>query len=391
MNKILRLLSIIGCSVAVFIGMQHFSRSGGGALVAIAFALAGFAIWYIEYRQSLQGEAKIHAVGKKKAGFDWGMHYFRAFAILTIMATHYFSIYGQTTVKEVLFTGSTIYFLFISGYLCQYIDLRRRDSPLVYYRKKLTNVICPFLVFSILLSLAYNLVEFNFGFVYKIFLGRVQVQYWYIPFVSALFLVSPLICRAHNRLLIVITLVSLFFFLLFPFRPGVRFRISWPYTFYLYSYFTFFYVVGFLYCRFKETIDGYIKPYWYLFLTGAVSVLLILWRPEVFGLGCIARGFAIGMQRFLMIICAIIGLSYIKDKKIWVLDQLAKYSFTLYFIHVAVFKHSALAHNFLISRSCFSVLITDIIIFILFVAVMLVLSMALKMVIGKHSRLFIGT
>lgn len=395
MGKIVvRLLSIVFSSSLIFACLTVFSKRGQIGLgcrtfLSGAFMCAALLLWVIEYWQTSKAPDKIGRLGKKK-GFDWGMHYFRAFAILSIMGCHYAAVFGYMKLVNVALTSCTIFFLFISGYLCQYIDTRRREAPIAYYRKKITNVICPFLIFSLLFAYLKGTFCFNLDFVAYVLQGCAQGQYWYIPFVSGLFLVSPLICRMGNRSLMLTLVVTFFFFLMFPFRPG-GFALAWPHIFYLYTYFTFFYIVGFVYCRNRELIDTAIRPFWYLFAVGALFLLLILWQPTLIGLKCAERGLVIGMQRFLVLICALLALKFLKDRRIRLLDKIADYSFTLYFIHFGLFAMTHPVHDFLIAHLPAPVLFSEFLVFCLYVLVMLFVSIIFKEVFGKYSRSFLGT
>ena len=357
-----------------------------GACAAFA-AFAGM-LWYLEYRQAKNAPMQVKS--GKKSSFDWGMHYFRAFAILAIMGTHYAGSFGYATLVNIALTSSTIFFLFISGFLCQYIDLKRRESPTHYYKKKLLNVIAPFVVFSLIFGYMKGMLGLNWGFAKALFCGEIQGQYWYIPFVSGLFLVSPLICRMNNKNLLLTLLVSFFSFLAFPFRPG-GFALAWPHTFYLYTYFTVFYVVGFVYCRFKEPIDQTVRPYWYLFAGAAVILLLMLWCPNVFALRCAERDMAIALQRFMVLVCVVLGLAHLKDKKIAILDNLAKNSFTLYFIHFGLFAQTHAIHDKLISILPLPLIVSELLVFALYVVGMLLVAIVAKTVLGKYSRSILGS
>lgn len=394
MNKTsLRIGAIVISSALVYLGLTFCIKSEPIDLLHKLAAVGLFDIlvvglWCLEAHSAKGGPVKTR--GGNKSGFDWGMHYFRAFAILVIMATHYAFVFDYGTLCQVAFTSSTIYFLFISGYLCQYIDARRRESPASYYRKKFLNVILPFLLFSVGFEFLRGMFGFNVDCLLRILLGDVQAQYWYIPFVTLLFLLSPSICRMGNKSLMALTVMSFALFLMFPFRP-FGFAIAWPHTFYLYTYFTFFYIIGFVYCRFKESIDNEIKSYWPLFLLGALLLLLLLWKPELVGLNCTERGLAIAMQRFMVLLCVLVGLRFLRDKHILILDLLAKYSFTLYFIHFGVFSMSRPIHDWIVAHVFLPLVLSECLVFLLYVGMMLCAAIIFKTVFGKYSRSFLGS
>ena len=311
--------------------------------------------------------------------FDWQMHYFRAFAILMIVATHYCGVFGFSALDQYFFRSSTIFFLFISGFLCQYLFTSRPQPPITYYKKKLQNVICPFLFFSIGIGLLRGDSPFSLGFWRDVALGRIQLQYWYIPFVSILFLVSPLLCRLTNRLLLSVAAISLVIFCTFPVRPEVGFALSWSHTFHLYAYFTVFYLLGFVYCRYKAQMFAAIKKHIAIIalIAVAASVVMPYAKSHIDAVHAIQK-LAIGSL-------VLIVLDMIKGRKVWVLDLLAKQSFTLYFIHLGIFLQTVKFHDNVASLIPLPV-ISELIIFSLYVVAMLLIAAMLKKVLGKYSR-----
>lgn len=326
----------------------------------------------------------------EKKNFDWGMHYFRAFAILSIMGCHYSGCFGYAKLVNVALTSCTIFFLFISGYLCQFIDSKRRDTPLAYYKKKLLNVICPFILFSIGCALLKGFASFSWEFVVRILCGRCQAQYWYIPFVSILFLVSPLICRLTNRNLILTTVISFVLFILFPYRPW-GFSVAWPAMFFNYTFFSVFYLVGFVYCRFKNRIDDELNRYWPIFAVFAVLGWVLLAYPQLANLQSRPMGIVMSVQRFSVLIVALVGLTKLKDRKIVVLDLMAQYSFTLYFIHFGLFAFTRPIHAKLVAWSHLPTILAEPLVFCVYVAAMMFGTLMAKKVLGKYSRMILGS
>ena len=390
--KFARASAILVCGLMIFVGMTFMSKDTGIALwvrfaVSIAFVAFAAAIWAMEKSSSSGDTPKKKS---SKEGFDWSMHYFRAFAILTIMLMHYCGAFGYLKIVKVLFHSSTIFFLFISGYLCKYIDQRHRVSASVYYQKKLINVITPFVAFSALFGLMKGRDLLSLTFLKEMALGEIQGQYWYIPFVSILFLISPPVCRLSNHNLILVWIISLFFFLLFPIRPG-GFCIDWPDTLYLYSYFSVFYFTGFIYCVYKDSINAVIKKYWALLAAGALLVTLVLWIGPSLKLSMDGYDLLIAIQKFLAVVIAIYCLGYIKNKKLLVLDLLAKYSFTLYFVHFGLFAQTHQFHDYLMRVLPLPVFFAETLVFVAYVGGMLSVCVLFKLVLGKYSRPILGT
>ena len=317
-----------------------------------------------------------------KSSFDWQMHYFRAFAILMIMATHYCGVFGFDLLDRNFFRSSTIFFLFISGYLCQHIFDRRPQPPLTYFKKKLLNVISPFLVFSISIGLLRGDSPMAVSFWRDVLLGRIQLQYWYIPFVSVLFLVSPVLCRLKNRVLVPLTAASLLLLVLFPIRPEPVFAIAWPHTFHLYAYFTFFYLFGFVYCRYRKQMFGALKR-------NAIAVFaLALAVSSVMPFFCSDALHAVHKTLLGAVILLLTDL--IKSRKILVLDLLARYSFTLYFLHLGIFLQTRPFHDYLVSHLRLPV-ISELATFAIYVLAMLLASILAKSLLGTRSRPLLAT
>ena len=127
------------------------------AIVGVAVLILLIVIWIWEnaVNKGRKGSFKSGSPNKasSKVSFDWGMHYFWAFAILCIAVEHFLCLTGYLHWSKFWFQTGTVYFLFISGYLCQYLHNRRPDSSWNYYRKKLVNVITPYFVWSALTML----------------------------------------------------------------------------------------------------------------------------------------------------------------------------------------------------------------------------------------------
>lgn len=108
----------------------------------------------------------------EKQGFDLAMHYFRAFAIFSVISVHMWIVpplEGHESMSRfldmlrgVLFHSSTLYFVFISGYLFHFLAQRKFDLR-TYYRKKLLNVIVPYVILSVFFTRIRLLLAFLYG------------------------------------------------------------------------------------------------------------------------------------------------------------------------------------------------------------------------------------
>lgn len=141
---------------------------------------------------------------------------FRAFAIILIVAGHSFE-FGFVSDSFViqtlsnLITGSTAFFVFISGYMFHHVFYSKFDYD-KFLKNKFKNVVVPYLLLSTFyLILMYlqgkgffsenanysNVLLFSSNntdfetFIYYLFTGHHLIAYWYIPFAILLFVVSP--------------------------------------------------------------------------------------------------------------------------------------------------------------------------------------------------------
>ncbi|MFQ8736807.1 MAG: acyltransferase family protein [Bilophila wadsworthia] len=189
----------------------------------------------------------------EKQGFDLAMHYFRAFAIFSVISVHMWIVpplEGHESMSRfldmlrgVLFHSSTLYFVFISGYLFHFLAQRKFDLR-TYYRKKLLNVIVPYVILSVFFTgyaffwysytgevprftkLATGCREFFQALLY----GDVVLTYWYIPFIATIFLVALLLRLSEERFAL-LTLFTVWIPCSSPdgidkFLPQLRFLLS---------------------------------------------------------------------------------------------------------------------------------------------------------------------
>ena len=162
--------------------------------------------------------------------YDLTFHYFRAFAIVSVMLTHMWvgpvlagsedAAKLQDSLRLCLFHSATIYFVFISGYLFDFVNRRKGQfSPLRFYKSKIVNVFCPYFILSLLLLAAGWISHHWFGYdipfindgtpvaslwdvLRCLAYGSASlVPYWYIPFIMTVFSVGPLIFHLPTGLL----------------------------------------------------------------------------------------------------------------------------------------------------------------------------------------------
>lgn len=115
----------------------------------------------------------------------------------------------QDSLRLCLFHSATIYFVFISGYLFDFVNRRKGQfSPLRFYKSKIVNVFCPYFILSLLLLAAGWISHHWFGYdipfindgtpvaslwdvLRCLAYGSASlVPYWYIPFIMTGFSVG---------------------------------------------------------------------------------------------------------------------------------------------------------------------------------------------------------
>lgn len=188
---------------------------------------------------------------KRKDGYNYTMHYFRAIAILSIVVGHTLAMhhaFGEyetyefklivNTICDSLFNTDSHLFVFISGYLFYVIN--KETKIIDFYKRKIKNLLFPYLCMSLIL-MAIGAICINLGLnmagivrlpsnqleLIKIIInGKTQGPYWYMPFILNVFLFSIILVKLEKRRLVEIAL----FFALIPlcvhrsdydlFKPG---------------------------------------------------------------------------------------------------------------------------------------------------------------------------
>ena len=143
---------------------------------------------------------------------DSAINYMRGVAILFVVASHslYLTVNSELVWLAVLYdrliSEGTTLFILISGFLFFY--LRGRFNYKVFLRKKIENVVIPYVLLSIPAILVYCLglkqdhdwidmqwfsdISLAFKVVYMYLTGAHLGPFWYIPIIILIFIFSPL-------------------------------------------------------------------------------------------------------------------------------------------------------------------------------------------------------
>ena len=387
---------LFGYLLAYRAPVRHAALVSCGALAAL------LAIWGAEIL--LHGAAP-PPDRPKGDSFDWGMHAFRGFAILCIALMHALSGFGFHKWTQAFLSSSTIYFLFISGYLCQHLHSRRPDSPAAYYRKKLLNVILPYLAMSVatavlvratgalrpgLLAPAdYTLREFP-----RILLfGWAQPQYWYVPFVAVLFAVSPALVRTGDRTLVRISALAFALLLVFPSRGGWKITPETKTILCKFSYFTFYYLAGFLFARFRRLLEPHLKAYALPGLLLGLFLGLTVLFPDWFGPYVVRGAQHRSLQKLFFLVPLLWAATRCRSRPTPLLGAFADYSFAIFFLHHFFIADFVRLRDALLRAAagipCAGPA-ANVAAILLFIAFSLALAMLLKRATGRWSRSLTG-
>jgi peptidoglycan/LPS O-acetylase OafA/YrhL len=337
------------------------------------------------------------SIERKKRGFLVDMHYFRAFAIVNVMLAHVLRTpYGLRVpcdsavylMRDTFFHDSTIYFIFISGFLFHYLSFRFEIKR--YYKSKITNVISPYIINSIvmmiLLYFIYNRPIYLKIFIKHLLIGDTQVQYWYIPFISVIFVVSPFLLRIKEKTFTKITL-ALALLPLLGTRTGTYITVG------QYVYFFPIYCFGMMCSMNYPAFLSICKKYFIPFSVVAVLATIALFTSvgsgdQLFGIRLETIHY---IHKMCLLFVAVTILQGLKNYDIKILNLLANYSFSVYFLHYFVFLvFSKIIVNGVPAAKTVNWPLAVWPLAAIVIATSLGISMALKKMTGKYSRMLIG-
>ncbi|MBV1880704.1 MAG: acyltransferase [Pseudomonadales bacterium] len=282
---------------------------------------------------------------------------FRAIAILVIIAGHCiwaFSWESSPTTKNSLadlLENGTVLFVFISGYLFQYLSASYQYRS--YLVKKLKNVILPFMVISIP-ALFYSVLKNDptlqypqltghstvYQLLWFLVTGGAHINYplWFIPMISLFFLFAPVffLFNRHPKLYFIIGLLLPLSLLLHrPPHPNLN-------TLHLALYYLPAYLIGMCACQYRRQVDKFCLRYFYpLLLLFVIAVICQFNYLSVHGnltttsLFSFQSGFIDWLYLQKILLCFVLlglGLKF-TDSISTPLAPLADMSFTLFFLH----------------------------------------------------------
>jgi peptidoglycan/LPS O-acetylase OafA/YrhL len=216
------------------------------------------------------------------------IHNFRGIAILFVVACHLLLEWGDHSrlhrFLDLLFGNGTVLFVFIAGYLFQYLSKKFEYGD--YLRKKLLNVILPYFIVSIPI-IVYRILKADYpGYiftnepdfltwsvarkvVYMMLHGAHMQPLWFVPMITLFYLAAPVFIYIdrHPKL----------YYLLFVFA-GISFLVQRePFSNIpkMFVHFISVYVFGMFMSRYKNEYLAFAKKFW-LPITLATAGLLVL-------------------------------------------------------------------------------------------------------------------
>jgi surface polysaccharide O-acyltransferase-like enzyme len=225
------------------------------------------------------------------------IHSFRAIAILLIVAGHSLDELswqthpGQEALLADLVQNGTVLFVFIAGYLFEYLLPRYRYGD--YLTKKLTNVILPYVIISIPAMLHRFLMEDParlypqiqgmpvwYQVLWYYVKGGAHVNYplWFIPMITVYYLLAPVFQRISRHPRWFYSLI-----LLVPLSVAIHRQAS-PNLNLLHAtvYFLSAYVMGMWTCRYSKKIEPALERHYLALAVGFVAMITVqyLFGPQ---------------------------------------------------------------------------------------------------------------
>jgi peptidoglycan/LPS O-acetylase OafA/YrhL len=272
-------------------------------------------------------------MAEQRRQFLYYIHEFRGIAIVLIVASHVF--YGLTDDNAVIgfvnatVRNSTVLFLFISGYLFQYLSANFKLLP--YWEKKIMYVLLPYVIVSLPIIAARLMAMSHMGAaamaeqgVMFLLTGSHLLPFWYIPVIVLFFAIAPLMIYIdrHPRLYYILPLLLVISFTV----PRDELNNIPKMAIHFFSV----YVAGMFMSHFRERIyvlsNGY--KWWFTGITIFIFILAYLPQHESF--------LYFGLQYVKNLLLCWLLIFWLQKKGSvpsgW-MTTLAEYSFGIYFLH----------------------------------------------------------
>ena len=350
------------------------------------------------------------------------LHSFRGFAIINIVAIHAigFALYAASNnsfnpkdpysiANELLFHNSTIYFAVISGLLFSVV-LKGKGYK-IFYISKFKNVLLPYLFLTLLFSIFNPTETNNFalhtdfalylkGAIRNFIYGKAQFPYWYIPVLIFLYLVTPLLDYIMNikrwgtilMMLIILLPLGISRVELTDLEKGDFLSLSTM------IYFMGAYAAGIYFGANPDQRFNWVKKNMGLFIFIAVIATAALIYFEIndidkFGAWSL-RGTLFYVQKLCLSGIFIIIFKNLSERQPRWLGKIANYAFTIYFLHaffLFMLYDPLMPISSLHKIAPFNLFLASLMFLTFSFALSILVAWILKKMLGKYSKMLIGS
>ncbi len=357
-----------------------------------------------------------------KAGYLGYIHSFRGFAILNVVAVHALALAiiiprnwaadptaPLSVLNETLFHDSTLYFALISGLL--FASILRARGYASFYRSKAMHVLLPYIVCTIVFSLVRwdetgngvlawptGWSDYIDSILPNLIHGEAQFTFWYIPVLLILFAITPLLsaltaAKSYAALPAWAMMLAPLVFSRPDFDEGTHQIVAGTII-----YFAGAYTVGvYLGHRLEPLLDriaAYRNPLIAAaLLSSAILVELQLAQINRFGSYSLQETFFY-LQKMSLAALVLLWLRALENKQPRWLTYFADEAFSIYFLHVFfILLLADLAWPFVHDPRFlpWSVYLGGVAYFTFALAMSLLVVRLLRKLLGKNSRLLIGS
>jgi surface polysaccharide O-acyltransferase-like enzyme len=263
------------------------------------------------------------------------VHNFRGVAIILIVILHctFWRPFNWTGYEDLsqflrfLSNRSTAYFIFIGGFLFQYLSYKYAAKT--YFRSKLFNVVLPYLLISIpaiykaiLEGTAFVEYPIWFQIIAYYLTGAHFLFFWFIPVIVLIYFLSPLLVKLDKSQYFYYTL-PLFFIL------SILVDRDYHNPFQSLAHYIYFYLLGMAVSHYREKFFSYMQNYWLIY--GGVFCI-ILYVDYILRANYLEQ--VIYVSRYTFGCLFILFVLYRFDKQVGTTFRLfGDMSFGIYFLH----------------------------------------------------------
>jgi peptidoglycan/LPS O-acetylase OafA/YrhL len=323
------------------------------------------------------------------------IHNFRGIAIIYIVAGHCFSAFNWENnpvvakLTKILLMNGTIFFVFIAGYLFQYLS--KNYALKKYFFVKLTTVLLPYLLVSIPAIVFFVFFQERetvwtafyddppwLQILHFYLYGLHLAPFWFIPMIFLFYLVSPILIILDNYK---------WTYLFLPLLILLSCSIPRGDTFQSFVHFFSVYFFGMFCSHYREIVNAeLIKPM--IFSLLILLYILLIYIEFLFFDNVTFTNINFIRKLFLCCIFMALLLKFNIHNKI--LSFLAKVSFGIYFIHSYIISVFKMAEEYFVGYYLQGNILSLIFFMIAVLLICIAVILGIKKIFGAKSRYLIG-